>query len=620
MSSPASSPTGGATPETGSARRARTVDPRNWPLALRVVLVTTLLSIVAMLAVGAYLSSVIADGLYEQRRDRVLEETVEVRRDLSENLTQLSGATTTQRQDAVNAFVQSAGGQGDGDSREVALVPVETSGTVFPVASSDRTLFDEVDDELAAAVANSPDSVSWQSIGREDSDGNTVPALLVGTRVMVPGVGSYNLYLVYSLQEEQQTLAFVQQVILGGGGVLLALIVGIAIVVARLVTTPLKHAAHAAERIAGGDLDSRVEVSGADELARVGESFNDMARSLAQKVDDLTELSRVQQRFVSDVSHELRTPLTTIRMASSVLDGRRDELPGELQRTSELLSAQVQRFEVLLTDLLEISRYDAGAVELEANREDLDALVMRALDDVRPLAGVRGCLLDVHLSGRGMHAVVDARRIDRILRNLLTNAIEHGANGPVLVQTASNDDALAVVVQDWGHGISPDAAGRVFDRFWRADPSRARTLGGTGLGLSISAEDARLHSGWLQAWGQEGRGAVFRLTVPRRPGGTFLRSPLRLERSFDRDAVGTCSVTPTGEIPIAPGLLPDLSSPSADPEVNSDAEAYSDAGADLDAEKISDPGAELGTGSDRGTDPGSPSALDQEPPMSGGGR
>ena len=573
----------GAAPETRAALVTRAVDPRSWPLALRVVLVTTLLSIVSMLAVGAYLSSVIADGLYEQRRDRVLEETVEVRRELTDSLTQLSGATSTQQQDAVNAFVQSAGGRGGGDRREVALVPVETSGMVFPVASSDRTLFEEVDDEIADAVSENPEAVSWRSIGREDSEGRTVPALLIGTRVMVPGVGSYDLYLVYSLQEEQDTLAFVQRVILGGGGVLLALIVGIAIVVARLVTTPLKRAAHAAERIAGGDLDSRVEVAGADELARVGDSFNDMARSLAQKVDDLTELSRLQQRFVSDVSHELRTPLTTIRMASSVLDGRRLQLPDDLQRTVELLVAQVERFEVLLGDLLEISRFDAGAAELEARREDLDALVVRAVDDVRPLAGARGCLLDVHLAGHGMDAVVDARRVDRILRNLLTNAIEHGAGGPVLVQTAANDDAVAVLVQDHGHGISPEAAQRVFDRFWRADPSRARTLGGTGLGLSISAEDARLHTGWLQAWGQEGRGAVFRLTLPRRPGGMFLRSPLRLERSFDRDldTAGTYSVTGTGEIPIGPGLLPDLpdlsdparsaASPDTSPAVSPDA-------------------------------------------------
>ncbi|MGO1504017.1 MAG: MtrAB system histidine kinase MtrB [Brachybacterium sp.] len=560
----------GGAPTSDATRMVLGPDPRSWPLALRVVLVTTLLSLFALLAVGAYLSSVIADGLYEQRRDRVLEETLEVRSDLADTLTQVSSATSTQQQDAVNAFVQSSGGQGGGDRREVALVPVETAGTVFPVASSDRTLFDEVDDEFARSVAENPETMSWRSIGREDGAGDTAPALLVGSRVIVPGAGSYDLYLVYSMQEEQETLAFVQRVILGGGGVLMALIVGIGIVVARMVTTPLKRAAHAAERMAAGDLTSRVEVAGADELARVGESFNDMARSLEQKVDDLTELSHLQQRFVSDVSHELRTPLTTIRMASSVLDAQRSELPGELQRTVELLAAQVERFEVLLTDLLEISRFDAGAAELEAHREDVNALVLRALEDVRPLAEARGCVLDVRLAGGDVKAVVDARRIDRVLRNLLTNAIEHGVGDPVLIQTASDDGAVAVVVQDHGHGISPEDAEHVFDRFWRADPSRARTLGGTGLGLSISVEDARLHDGWLQAWGQEGQGAVFRLTLPRRPGAVLARSPLRLERSFDLQETGSVSSTPTGEIRIGPGLLPDLEDTEVDPAPETD--------------------------------------------------
>ncbi|WP_345076329.1 MtrAB system histidine kinase MtrB [Brachybacterium paraconglomeratum] len=567
---------GPAPTERSEKRSVIDVDPRSWPLALRVVLVTTLLSIVALLVVGAYLSSVIADGLYEQRRDRVLEETLEVRGELTETLSQVSGATSTQQQDAVSAFVQTTGGRGGGDRREVALVPIETTGTVFPVESSERTLFDEVDDEFAAAVAEQPETISWRSIGREDGLGETDPALLVGTRVIVPGSGSYDLYLVYSMQEEQDTLAFVQRVILGGGGVLMALIVGIAIVVARMVTTPLKRAAYAAARMAAGDLTSRVEVSGGDELARVGESFNDMARSLEQKVDDLTELSYVQQRFVSDVSHELRTPLTTIRMASSVLDARRSDLPGELQRTTELLSTQVQRFEVLLTDLLEISRFDAGAAELEAHRENVDALVERALEDVRPLAGARGCLLDVRLAGGDVYAVVDARRVDRVLRNLLTNAIEHGAGHPVLIQTAADEDAVAVVVQDHGHGLSPEDAEHVFDRFWRADPSRARTLGGTGLGLSISVEDARLHDGWLQAWGQEGEGAVFRLTLPRRPGTPLTRSPLRLERSLDRrGADAAVSTTPTGEIRIGPGLLPDLEDTGSDssPEPDESGEA-----------------------------------------------
>ena len=547
------------------------LDPRNWPLALRVVLVTTLLSIVAILIVGAYLSSVIADGLYEQRRDRVLEESVEARDELVDTMTPLTGSTGSQQQDAAFEFVQSVSGQGSSPRREAALVPVETSGAVASVGS-DRSVFDLVDPELTETIAHGPDSMAWTSVAILDGQGDPRPGLLVGTRVVIPGSGTYDLFLVYSMQEEQETLNFVQRVILGGGGVLLALIVGIAIVVARLVTTPLERAARAAEKMAAGDLTSRVEVSGGDELAQVGESFNHMARTLQRQVDDLTELSRLQHRFVSDVSHELRTPLTTIRMASSVLDSRREELPGELQRTAELLAAQVQRFEVLLADLLEISRFDAGAAELEALREDMDALVMQAVEDVRPLAGARGCLLDVRLGDDASTAVVDARRVDRILRNLLTNAIEHGAGRPVLVQTAGDEDAVAVVVQDFGHGISPEDARRVFDRFWRADPSRARTLGGTGLGLSISVSDAHLHGGWLQAWGQEGEGAVFRLTLPRRPGTELVRSPLRLERPFDRErAEDAVSPTPTGEIRIGPDLLPDLEAPGTEELADEDA-------------------------------------------------
>lgn len=542
--------------ESGPGAALHRVLPGHWPLALRVVVVTTLLASLAILAVGAYLSSVIADGLYEQRRDRVLEESQDIRDTLITDLDQLTGATGTQQQDAATAFVQEVRGQSGGTRREAALVPVETTGMVWSVYS-DRSLSDMLDAEFSQAVAADPESVVWKSVALPGGGGATQPGLLVGTRVVVAGSGSYDLYLVYSLQEEQDTLAFVQRVALGGGAVLLALVVGIAIVVAQMVTTPLKRAARAAERLAAGDLTSRVEISGADELARVGVSFNDMASSLEQKVEDLTELSRVQQRFVADVSHELRTPLTTIRMAASVLDDQRDSLPEGLHRTVELLSAQVTRFELLLTELLEISRFDAGAAVLEANREDLDVLVMRAVDDVRPLAADRGCLLDVRPAGHGMRAVVDARRVDRILRNLLTNAIEHGAGHPVLVQTGSNDGAVAVVVQDHGRGISPEDASRVFDRFWRADPSRARTLGGTGLGLSISVEDAHLHHGWLQAWGQVGEGAVFRLTLPRRPGGEIIRSPLRLERSFDRVG-GDPLPAVTGEIVIGPGMLPDL--------------------------------------------------------------
>lgn len=261
---------------------------------------TTVLSTVAVLAVGSYLSSVIADGLYEQRRERVLEETAEVRSDLMVQMANLADSTSTQQQDQATAFVNPSGSQGEASHREIALVPVDEGASVLQVAS-DESLLDQVGSGFRETVAAEPESLVWRSIAWDAGSGQEIPALLVGTRVEVPGTGTYDLFVLYPMEEEQETLSFVQRVMLGGGGVLLALVVGIAVVVARLVTTPLKRASEAAERMAGGDLSSRVVVSGGDELARVGVSFNEMADTLEQKVEDLTELSRLQHRFVSDV-------------------------------------------------------------------------------------------------------------------------------------------------------------------------------------------------------------------------------------------------------------------------------------------------------------------------------
>ncbi|MCS6711011.1 HAMP domain-containing histidine kinase [Brachybacterium sp. EF45031] len=490
-----------------------------------------MLTTLAVLTVGVYLSSVIADGLHTQRRDRVLAESVQVRAELATTLQGLTSATDSQRQDALASFAQAVSSSDSTSRRDVAIVPVTGEGSLS-VVTTDRRLTDLLTDDVTEAVATAGRDLSWRSVALGGDEDRPVPGILVGTRVTVPGGDSYDLYLVYSLEQEQATLSFVQNVMVGGGLVLLSLVVGIAVMAAHVVTSPLQKAALAAERIAAGDLASRVDASGADELARVGTSFNAMARNLQSRMSELEELSRMQQRFVADVSHELRTPLTTIRMGTGLLHARRTDLPPDLERTTELLDAQVVRFDALLADLLEISRYDAGAVRLEAREEDLDEVVTRALEDVQVLARSRGTALVPRLHVRGP-VVIDARRIDRILRNLLTNAIEHGEGRPVLVETAGDDRSVAVVVQDHGRGLSPDDARHVFDRFWRADPSRARTVGGTGLGLAISAEDAHLHGGWLQAWGQVGQGAVFRLTLPREPGGVLARSPLPLRRGSD---------------------------------------------------------------------------------------
>jgi two-component system sensor histidine kinase MtrB len=231
---------------------------------------------------------------------------------------------------------------------------------------------------------------------------------------------------------------------------------------------------------------------------------------------------------VSDVSHELRTPITTIRMAADVLHDASADLPPELSRSSELLQAQLDRFELLLADLLEISRYDAGAAVLDPEPVDLAHLVTHLVNLATPLAVRRGSTISADVPNEPLIVDIDSRRIDRVLRNLVDNAVEHAEGGPVEVTVLGGESGVAVSVRDHGVGLRPGEASLVFGRFWRADPARARTTGGTGLGLSIALEDVRLHGGWLQAWGEPGNGSVFRLTLPWHVGQAISSSPLPL--------------------------------------------------------------------------------------------
>jgi two-component system, OmpR family, sensor histidine kinase MtrB len=350
------------------------------------------------------------------------------------------------------------------------------------------------------------------------------PALAIGGVIN----GRDQLYYLFPLDQLQQTLVLVQRALLGGGLVLVVLLAAIAALVTRWVVVPIRDAARAAQRLSAGQLDERMPVRGTDDLAALARSFNEMAGSLQDKLRELEELSQVQRQFVSDVSHELRTPLTTIRIAADILFEGRDQLEASAGRSAELLQSQLERFESLLADLLEISRYDANAATLDAESADVCDLVRRAAADAEQLAARGGTRIDFRLPPEPCVAEVDRRRVERILRNLLDNAVEHGEGRDVVVTVASDRDAVAVAVRDHGVGFGPGEAQMVFDRFWRADPARARTTGGTGLGLAIALEDARLHRGWLQAWGECGRGSVFRLTVPRVVGQELAGSPLPL--------------------------------------------------------------------------------------------
>ena len=369
----------------------------------------------------------------------------------------------------------------------------------------------------------------WTYAEVQRDSGRRVPVMVVGAPVVIPENGTYELYFLFPLDKEQETLNLVRRALLLAAFGLVVLVGGIAWLVTRQVVTPVRMAARIAERLSAGRLEERMRVRGEDDLARLAASFNRMATSLQRQIRQLEDLSRVQRRFVSDVSHELRTPLTTVRMAADVLHEARIGFDPAVERSAEILQTQLDRFESLLGDLLEISRYDAGAAILDPEPTDIVGIAQHVVEAMEPLADRRGSELRIDAPPGGALAEVDGRRIERILRNLVVNAIEHGEGRPVVVLVRADDDAVAVAVRDHGVGLAASDVPMVFNRFWRADPARARTTGGTGLGLSIAMEDAHLHGGWLQAWGEPGDGCQFRLTVPRQLGAELDGSPIPLE-------------------------------------------------------------------------------------------
>lgn len=385
--------------------------------------------------------------------------------------------------------------------------------------------------DLVAAVAGS---------GRADDHGHvadqirTVKVAGQSTKYLVYGspvptsFGHLELYYAVPLTTEDSAANQIRSTVLVTGLALVILLGVVAGLVTRLVVTPVRVAARTAQRLSAGLLDQRMKVDGEDDLALLAAAFNQMAANLQRQIVRLEEMSRLQRRFTSDVSHELRTPLTTVRMAADLIFSEREDFDPAVARSAELLQAELDRFESLLTDLLEISRFDAGFAALDAEHTDLVPICERVAERLAGLAERVGVEIQLRLPDAPVIAEVDPRRVERVLRNLVGNAVEHGEARPVRVTLAGDEGAVAITVRDHGIGLKPGEERLVFNRFWRADPSRARQTGGTGLGLSISAEDARLHGGWLEAWGTPGGGAQFRLTLPVRAGDRLVAAPLPL--------------------------------------------------------------------------------------------
>ena len=489
-------------------------------LQTRVVATTLVLSGTVSAGLGATILHQVRSGLLgSATRSAQSQLSTGVERAQSQFLALPSDNASAVERTAYAVVTELSGDRGD---HAVVMLPsgpgLSSYGSAGAVAA--------IPGELQRAVARS-DRVAWQ-YSRMATGSRSVSALVIGAPVQA-GAARYELYYLFPLTRQAETLRLVERTMLFAGGVLVLLLVGIAAVVTRQVVRPVRQAAATAERLAAGRLRERMAVRGEDDLATLAASFNRMADTVQQQISQLRELSRLQRRFVADVSHELRTPITTIRMAADVLHDSSSALPPELTRSSELLQAQLERFESLLSDLLEISRYDAGAALLEAEPIDLVHAVNQVIRLAIPLSDNRHAPIVADLPPDPVIVEVDARRIDRVLRNLVTNAVEHGEGQPVEVRMRSGPEGVAISVRDHGVGLRPGEAALVFGRFWRADPSRARGRGGTGLGLSIALEDVRLHGGWLQAWGEPNRGSLFRVTLPWHVGGTLTTSPLPLE-------------------------------------------------------------------------------------------
>ncbi len=354
-------------------------------------------------------------------------------------------------------------------------------------------------DPVLPTVLRSSVAAGRLAYQRLDVDGRHL--LVVGARIRASAAELYVVYLEDAIHDD---LARLGTTLLGGWGVVVVLAAGVGWLLARRTLEPVGRASAAARAVAEGLLATRLPVEGADEFGVWASSFNRMAAALETKIAALSEAQARERRFTADVAHELRTPVTALLAAASLLREDLWRLPEEVRRPAELLVADVARLRRLVDDLMEISRLDGGQEAIRVQRVDLRAVA----DAIIAARGWRG---RVAVDGADIAVATDPRRIERILSNLIANAVEHGQRD-VWVRIAATVSTACLQVSDRGPGIAPEHLGHLFDRFYKADP--ARSGAGSGLGLAIARENARLLGTEIEVRSEIGVGTEFRVRLP----------------------------------------------------------------------------------------------------------
>lgn len=327
--------------------------------------------------------------------------------------------------------------------------------------------------------------------------------------------GSYILYIIDNKATVQSLNGDLSRIILQAMAIGLMISVLMSLLLAKTLVTPLQELTHAAESVAGGDFDQKVDNPSRDEIGVLTQTFNDMAGTLEDTLDDLKKSEQMRKEFVANVSHELRTPITSVKSYSETLL-EDPEMDREMrERFLNVIVNESDRMSKIVQDLLTLSRFDAGSIEFEFTTFSFERSVKDVYSAMRLEAQNHDHEFTLEFLSPVPDIVGDKGRIEQVLMNMVSNAIKYTKNGGKIKMTAgSKDGSVWCAVRDNGIGIPKQDVEHVFDRFYRVDKARSRESGGTGLGLSIANEIVLRHQGTLTLDSKVGRGTVITVTLP----------------------------------------------------------------------------------------------------------